>query len=190
VVASFDVPAEKMPGGRALVSKVLVQNVEVLAVEEKTIYTSETPSSTGGMFGGGAAPVQRRERSTELVTLLTDVAQAQALRLAMQHGTVSLAMRNPTDQTMPEAKVTIISDLVGTFGSASPTPGTPGPAVTPGSTPVFMGEAGARVGPSETKPVQAEKPATPRWTVEVLHGSVSETQSFDLPPIKSGPAGK
>ncbi len=196
VVASFDVPADKMPGGRAQVSKVMVQNVEVLAVEEKTVFTPpEAPANSGGIggiLGNAPAPMQRQEHQLELVTLLVDPTQAQALRLAMQHGTVSLAMRNPTDQTVPEAKVTLIGDLLGPIGSEPTTQTTSMPAVSP----VFMSEPGAKAEPSAMKTGEMPgakvepPPEKPHWDVTILRGGVSETRSFDLPPIKSRSTGK
>jgi pilus assembly protein CpaB len=204
VVAAFEVvPPSASKVDRFDVSSVVVQNVEVLAIEEKTVFsTSEAPTSGGGLFGGGAAtPVQRQEHQLLLVTLLVDPAQSRALRLAMgRNGTVSLSMRNPMDAGVLTSKLTFVPDLLGfdtskyaermtaQWNSDDFYPNkTTSEQPAKGEKPVIMGEPAARM---DTPGAKAENPATPHWDVQILRGGVSETQSFDVPPIKSGPAGK
>lgn len=101
VIASMslraDAEAQPQP-----VSMTLLQGVFVLAVGELTVV-SEPASDEGGTVIGG-----RRRPS---VTLLVDSRQAEVLKLAMQEGSVSLVLRNPTDDLVAQVEGTALSSL-------------------------------------------------------------------------------
>lgn len=75
-------------------ARTLLQNVQVLAVEDKTIVTSAKTEP--------GSPVLRQEVGRKcLVTLMVDLEQARLLQAAQREGSVSLALRNPLDTTQP-----------------------------------------------------------------------------------------
>ena len=73
----------------------LLQAVQVLAVEGETLVSGKTEAE-----GKKSSSYMKKL----LVTLMVDADQAAALQLAMQNGTVALALRNPMDKT-PVRKV-------------------------------------------------------------------------------------
>jgi Flp pilus assembly protein CpaB len=72
-------------------SRTLLENVSVLALNRQTILSDDVDAKAGNDSGRGS-------RNRQLVTLLLDSKQAATLQLAMDHGTISLALRNPTDE--------------------------------------------------------------------------------------------
>ncbi len=70
-------------------SKTLLENVPVLAIGRQTVLSEKA----------GEAPAEGAGTHTtkQLVTLLLDPQQAAAVQLAMDHGGISLVMRNPAD---------------------------------------------------------------------------------------------
>ncbi len=101
VLASFQLQREGA-GRREAVSTVLLQGVQVLAVDDYTLGSPDRPQE------GKPAKSRRRSR---LVTLKVDIAQAEALQLAKAHGTVSLALRNPRDASHAGEYRTRLSEL-------------------------------------------------------------------------------
>ena len=97
VLATFQAPNDKTGRGE-LTSKTLLQGIPVLDVGDK----AATSGSKGGSFGGKGL----------LVTLLLDSAQAEALRLATERGTISLAMRNPHDAAAVNNKSAVAAKRV------------------------------------------------------------------------------
>jgi len=91
------------PGARKTQSsRTLLQNVQVLAVEDRTMFTPEESGeeSEENSF-------QRRPTGKELtVTLLVDPQQARELQAAREAGELALSLRNPLDESLtqdPEA---------------------------------------------------------------------------------------
>jgi Flp pilus assembly protein CpaB len=79
------VKVDETTEGDKQISVTILESVLVLAVGTRTIVspTSEEPAAAG--------------RGRPTVTLLVDPVQAERLKLAMENGSVSLALRNPSD---------------------------------------------------------------------------------------------
>lgn len=190
VLGSFDPPAAA-GGSRQPVSVVLLQAVPVLGVAEKTI-TGPTASAAGE-----GLPQQKGPSHRTMVTLLVEPAQAEALQLGLEHGALSLAMRNPADQMQlpeqatrigqlcrdympPPPQTAMMADLLkflDKIGSKTPAPIAPTPVTA--------------VQPVEKTDGQpAEKPKPPQWQVTVLRGGAAETCSFPMPVAQSDEGGK
>jgi pilus assembly protein CpaB len=73
---------------REALSTTLLENIQVLAIEQQTVVS---PAKPAGTLEVG------RANDSHCVTLLVDSKQAKALQLAMEQGTLSLALRNPLD---------------------------------------------------------------------------------------------
>ncbi len=101
VVASFKVDSSAKIG-RA-VSTTLLQNIQVLGVEGNTVVhkSEEQPDRTRAT---------RAALKPLLVTVMVDSRQAEALQLAMEHGTVSLALRNPGDEAISDSEATLLAE--------------------------------------------------------------------------------
>lgn len=72
-------------------SRTLLEDVSVLAINRQTVLSENVDARSDEASGRGS-------RNRQLVTLLLDSKQAATLQLAMDHGTISLALRNPTDE--------------------------------------------------------------------------------------------
>ena len=106
VIASMRLRDE--PGESAgPVSMTLLQGVFVLAVGPRTVVSEPA---------GGARSAPSAGRRRPSVTLLVDLKQAEALKLAMQEGSVSLVLRNPTDDTVQEVAGTSLGSLAPVLG--------------------------------------------------------------------------
>jgi Flp pilus assembly protein CpaB len=199
VLTSFRLPGNAESGKSEAMSMPLLQGVQVLAVEENTLV-SEKEEPEGKRSGSS--------RSKKLlVTLMVDLEQASGLQLALQYGTVSLALRNPLDVAKVKRNQSLLSKLsqgqVGLKRLAAqlkPVPGS-GDAVASASTIPAPGE----------QPVDANAPAVPAfvdegltvdpdmgavlfptggnaspaandlWKVTILRGNVITTQSLAIP---------
>ena len=102
VLASMSVrePSESEPRP---VSMTLLQGVFVLAVGEETVVSDGE--------GGSASGTPLRQGRRPGVTLLVDAKQAELLKLAMQEGSVSLVLRNPTDDGVVASRGTPLDEL-------------------------------------------------------------------------------
>ena len=178
VVASFRLPAPNGGTGTERVSATILQKVQVLSVGTRTIVSDET---VGDVVGKSAEPSRRR-----VVTLMVNTEQAKALQLAVTHGTVSLALRNPLDDAAQNPHGTYLSDLSKELadriamlaeGSEPKLPLTPqGAAAAPApagtAAPTSVGDAAS---------TQATVIAEPQyWVTTIYHGRVKETESFPL----------
>lgn len=91
---------------RQAVSKTLLENVKVLAVEGRTGQPSTRDL--------GHSRERRRSDKQSIVTLMVKARQAEVLHLATENGTISLAMRNPRDgRRSGTGKLTRLDDVVG-----------------------------------------------------------------------------
>lgn len=140
--------------GRPIVSTVLVQGVQVLAVEHRTVFTEEKKE-------GQTRTVPRRY---PLVTLMVNPEQARALQLAMQHGSMSLAMRNPLDRQSISLEPMWISDILRYPHLAEQ-----------------AHEPDEEVEPAPTQPAVALRALRGKWDVLIIRGGQREEQSFELP---------
>jgi pilus assembly protein CpaB len=102
VLASFRLSSVYRAKGEAI-STTLLHNIQVWAVEKKTIVSKpedEIEKAT-------KAPQTSRNIT---VTVIVDPRQAEALQLAMKHGNVSLALRNPLDKYPVDFDATVLSE--------------------------------------------------------------------------------
>jgi pilus assembly protein CpaB len=107
VLASMQLKDDKGLGDQPI-SMTLLQGVSVLAVGQQTIV-SPAPDDSRGL-------VARSPAST--ITLLVDTHQAEMLYLARQRGSVSIALRNPTDKEKNAATGTRLPNLSPLFAQA------------------------------------------------------------------------
>jgi len=172
VIASFDMRSK---GSRTMgvISKTLLRGIEVLAVENKTANAPK--EGEGGDSKNARKAGDRRHR----VTLLVNDTQAQSLQLAMDHGVVTLALRNPTDTAEVTEQITKLTDL----GIELEDPWEP-----------ETGEGSAVTAPAPVQVVEAAPPAVPApeaapkvrmWNTVVLKAGNATTMSFPIP--KGGP---
>ncbi len=141
-------------GGDAM-SVTLLEGIEVLAVEAKTVYAGDDASAETKTSKVAAAALDRMT-----VAVLVDGEQAQRLQLAMKHGTLSLALRNPLDNRKPASKPT---HLLAMMGRDEPAPKLqPLPATQP-----------AMVA-ATAKPA----PLPPAWVTTVITGGQVQTVNF------------
>lgn len=103
VVASFRVDVSTRLG-RA-VSTTLLQNIQVLGVQGSTVVDKHTEDEAKT-----ESRAARNMNKSLLVTLMVDSRQAEALTLAMEHGTISLALRNPGDEAIATSEATLLAE--------------------------------------------------------------------------------
>jgi pilus assembly protein CpaB len=104
ILASFKLPGSERGRGQA-VSTTLLHGIQVLAVDEISVVSKqddEEESAFGGRRSGRARSV--------IVTLMVDSRQAEALQLARDQGSISLAMRNPLDRVPVDSDATVLSE--------------------------------------------------------------------------------
>jgi pilus assembly protein CpaB len=142
------------------VSVTLLEGIEVLAIDRTSVispdgekHDAEAPKSTGGR-----------------VTLLVDTQQAKLLQLAMEQGSLTLALRNPLDKGHAEQTVVRMSSLFA--GQASDLP-------SEAQTASAHGEGAPTTGPTGLQ-----------WETTVLRGGASETLYFSIPKEESHRKGK
>jgi len=134
----------------------LLENVQVLAYEQHTVVSPDKKSLLGDMSDASRSGGMRR------VTLLVDTKQSKTLELGAAVGILSLALRNPMDQSATNKDNVTFHSIFGDDQAATPPP------------PVFTSSA----------PTTLDKPA--QWDMIVMKGGISETRSFIL---SSGPEG-
>lgn len=178
VLVSFKSQDGLSDNHRPATSTTLLTDVEVLAIERQTVV-SNSPEKVGSDVEGTSRPNNARR-----VTLLVDVRQAAMLGLAMEQGTLSLALRNPLDvQDIDRPRVSLDSIL----GEAGPGRAGAWETMLTGLLEVAKRPRAPEIPviqpvisqllPPQTQPTV--KP--PQWDVTVLHGQVAETISFPMP---------
>jgi Flp pilus assembly protein CpaB len=181
VIATFKLESNSKLG--EAVSTTLLENIRVLAVED--IAVGQNMEST--QDGVEKAAAQRAVAARGMyVTLLVDAKQAEALQLAVDRGTVSLAMRNPEDLQTGDAVATLLNQgrLAEYAGSleAYVAPEEPDPASFVSGPPSAAPSAESAVKVSSA--VSGEKAAAkpePHWTVDILRGVTREVRELKLP---------
>ena len=110
VLASFRMPHGSRSKGEAI-STTLLRGVQVLAVNTRTVV-EETPSDEKDK-DKDKDKAKRKQSSTtrrsNLVTLMVNSRQAEALQLASHYGEVSLALRNPRDLIAVRDEATLLA---------------------------------------------------------------------------------
>ena len=130
------------------------------------------------------ALAQRGQINTRMVTLLVNPKQAEILQLAMNSGSISLAMRNPLDNGQESRRLTRAREI-------SPDGGTPGIALSSedpfsdskSKEPQPAAAAAAPVASPAVKPSHANA-----WETTIIRGKASETRTFPLPADAQGTA--
>ena len=148
-------------GAQRPVTVTLMQSVSVLAVGSQTIVS-----------GAATAPVAPVPGERPSVVLLVDSRQAEMLKLAMQEGSLSLVLRNPSDTDRALASGADMAALV-PMSEPPPVPD----RVMPGPAPVVMQP------PSEPAAEAANifEPQQQTWEATVLRGAERENRTFVLP---------
>jgi pilus assembly protein CpaB len=110
ILASFKLPSRDSSKGQA-VSATLLQGIQVLAVENVSVVSSEKDKK---------AYMDSKNKSGKklMVTLMVTPRQAEALQLAREYGSVSVSMRNPLDRFPIDEDTTVLSEgQLARFGS-------------------------------------------------------------------------
>ena len=136
------------------ISKTLLEEVQVLAVDSRTVSSPEEQDTP------------HAKTRNMIVTILVSAEQAQQLQLAVRHGTLSLAMRNPRDNTEAVRTSTRLGTLLDRKKK------TPKPPVVPKVKIV-------EVKPAKDKVVAAS--SEPLWRVNVTHGQKTKEVDFSFP---------
>lgn len=100
VLVSFNPKAGQQP-----IADTLVQGIRVLGTNNRTIVSPD------GGTGEGSGPMGRSRGQRQMVTLMVDPEQAEVIQSAMEHGTISLTLRNPRDDTRKESLATNQGDV-------------------------------------------------------------------------------
>jgi Flp pilus assembly protein CpaB len=192
--STVDVMVSFKPDGLSqheTVTTTLIEKVQVLAFEHQTVV------SPGRIIGDADAS---RSGSSRHVTLLVDTKQSKALQLAMEQGTLSLALRNPMDSGESDKEAVTVRNLMGDDLqgiSQMPDPKTLKAWATAlqAAMTLFRGEDSNKPVPA-TQPVapvlqtvsappaptvSAPPPAPAHWETLFIHGDQAETLSFDFP---------
>lgn len=165
VLAAFRLSSDNKFG--TAVSTTLLENVQVLAVEYATVASEESEDEPRA--GSGS----RRPGRSLLVTLMVDGKQAEALQLASEHGTVSLALRNPTDTVPVKEDPTLLNE--GQIAQLADVMA----AMVREEQEQAEREAAAKT--PEPAPRRATARTNREVSVQVIRGSASETLSFSHP---------
>jgi pilus assembly protein CpaB len=152
------------------VSVTLLQGVRVLAVGGRSSAQS-TQAETQA-----EDPATMRQRPT--VTLLVDANQAEKLKLAMQEGSVTLALRNPKDTAHYDSGGTALASLSPVFYTPSPAP------VIANSKDSKDSKDSSPMPPPMPMPMVVPAPLQRQWDTVVLRGGVAETVSFSESAVK------
>jgi pilus assembly protein CpaB len=104
VLVSFKAPGTDVRS-QETVSTTLLQGLQVLAIGSQSVASEEYADKEPG------ALAQTGKVNHRMVTLLVEPKQAEILQLAMQHGSMSLSMRNPLDATREARRMTRSDEL-------------------------------------------------------------------------------
>jgi pilus assembly protein CpaB len=161
VIASFDLSGKTDDKEVGVISTTILRSVQVLAIEDKTAVSASDKADDKASRQGG----RRR------VTLMVNPKQAEELQLAMEHGVISLSMRNPSDRKMmnsDDREIVNLSD----FGPLAAPPPAPAPVIV--EKPVYIDR------PAPTPPVaEASKPA-PETKVTVFKAGEKSEVKFQV----------
>lgn len=145
--------------GHEAVTRILLENMEVLAIEHETVVSPGKTAAERDQAGSSSNSAKHR------IYLLVDTRQAKLLQLGMELGTLSLALRNPGDASSADKDTIFLHNITGDE------------VTTDGSKPPV---AAAVAGPA-TQSVDR-----PHWDLIVMHGGTVEVQTFALPTTQPG----
>ena len=144
-----------------LLATTLLQGLQVLAIGSQSIAEDDYKDKEAG------ALAQRGQINFRMVTLLVDPKQAEMLQLAMQAGSVSLAMRNPLDAEHDARRLTRAREINPSGGVASVVTSSAGDPFTDASAPV--------------KKISAPPAPPSEWETTIIRGRESSIRTFPLP---------
>ena len=147
----------------------LLQGIQVLAIGSQSIADDSYQDKEAG------ALAQRGQMNFRQVTLLVDPKEAEILQLAMQAGSVSLAMRNPLDADHEARRLTRAREISPDGGMAT--------LLTAWADEPF--EDAPAVAAKKAEPLPPAPP--PNWETIIIRGKNSSTRTFPL-PIGAAPA--
>lgn len=101
VLVSFKLSSADRSKGQAI-STTMLRGIQVLAVAGDSVVSKQDKE-------GKSTAKARRTGSTVVVTLMVEPKQAEALQLAANNGSISLAIRNPLDKRPVDMEATILS---------------------------------------------------------------------------------
>lgn len=192
ILASFRLPSKDRRRGQAI-STTLLQGIHVLAVENVSVVSNEKDKKEY---------MNSKDRSGKklMLTLMVNPEQAEALQLAREYGSVSVAMRNPLDRHLIDSDTTVLSGgQLAKFGSilapAVLTAQQKEDLLEEGREPKkedenkdFAGEQVPRWGVIvKRKPKEEDEnedfagEQAPRWGVVVIRGQDVRTHQLDMP---------
>jgi len=152
----------------------LLQGVQVLAIDSKTVVSEDEQMT------GNSKTLSERKL---IVTLMLEAEQAEFLKLAMEYGTITLAMRNPLDTESKEGGFTTLAEL-------QQGPEAPQHHFLKEVAAGFLAACRSAPRPSPIKeaaeppppPVVAEAPEeTPAWETTVIRGEIVKKVLFTAP---------
>ena len=154
----------------------LLERVQVLAIERQTVV-----SGNGGKIGTDVES-SMRPGNTRRVTLLVDTRQAKILQLAMEQGTLSLAMRNPLDTDAGDKDQVSLRSILGDLAEEPAPVDDKPPAWERALTLLAKAAASAPRAPKAgaDDPFAAGAPPAARWETTVIRGDKSQTYSFPV----------
>lgn len=175
VIASFRVSSEGQ-GTREAISMVLLRALQVLAVNDSSIVSAPKPDEKGG---DTKASLGRNLN----VTLKVDAQQAEALQLAQEHGTLSLALRSPAKPTSPEStpdKALLLSSLSEDLAKLLRIRGKDAPwGNEPQTAEPRVAAPSTAAAPAVASPPPAAEPAARPWVTLIYRGAKVIEQRFD-----------
>jgi pilus assembly protein CpaB len=160
VLFSFKAPSGSTNQADETISLTLLKAVQVLAVEGRTILSTDEPA---------APPLSSpRGLQRQMVTLMVTPKQAELLQLAQKFGAVSLAMRNPMDNQTPAVGEAMLSQLSEFFNRRTTSPAA-APVV---AAPILQAQESPR------KPAASQPATAPAWSMTVIRGGALSVQDF------------
>jgi pilus assembly protein CpaB len=190
VIATFRLRSTNEAKGEAL-STTLLRGIQVLAVQDESIVSK-------------AGQEQQKTRTSQssrdlTVTLKVDSRQAEALQLAMNNGTITLAMRNPLDQQDIESDAMVLSQgrlaklgqllgpYVGTTGGNMPEFNENGEMVLAG--PNDVNQPQQRISAADSQRLERffseSFGRSPQWEVTVIRGKEVKEEILEMPESDS-----
>lgn len=143
------------------ITTTLLQGIQVLAVEDRTTVSGPDADD----------PARRALRSggRPTVTLMMEPDQAKAFRLAVEHGTVSLALRNPLDAS-PDSKGPVFLRRLAGEAPTEPIEAAPQPPEEASTHKAVV-----------PLPAEAAQAQPPQWPIVIIRGGTFETRLFTPP---------
>jgi len=202
VLVSFKLSSADRSRGQAI-STTMLRGIQVLAVAGDSVVSKQDQDKEGESTARA-----RRTGGVVTVTLMVDPKQAEALQLAADNGSISLAIRNPLDKKLVDMEATVLSQgRLASLGSVLT------PAVFSATEDIQNEQASLTEQPlinEDTQVPTQENSGTdmdimgqqlisdekhkirqyPRWGVVVIRGREATVEELDVHQGKPAPAAK